>query len=166
MWRVIFFDVPIFCAASLSVAVFYICAQRELHPRTWMREILLLPLLLAVGIGLALSNGRAVVEALVNHSSEFSRTPKFGIRGNIRGWRPSRYTLRSALPVVELLIAVYFTYLLIATALAGNYLSLPFVALFQVGFVYVAVTSTSQWPAFLHWPARETREPRQEVATA
>ena len=40
--RVFLFDVPIFLTASLSVAVFYICAQRELHPRTWMKEILLL----------------------------------------------------------------------------------------------------------------------------
>ena len=28
---------------------FYICAQRELHPRTWMKEILFLPCLLAFG---------------------------------------------------------------------------------------------------------------------
>ena len=48
-------------------------------PRTWMKEILLLPLLLALGIGLAINNARAVLEALFNHSSEFTRTPKYGI---------------------------------------------------------------------------------------
>jgi len=49
--RVFLFDVPIFLTASLSVAVFYICAQRELHPRTWMKEILLLPALIADAVG-------------------------------------------------------------------------------------------------------------------
>jgi len=46
--RTLLIDVPIFLTASVSVAVFYICAQRELHPRTWMKEIMLLPCLLAL----------------------------------------------------------------------------------------------------------------------
>jgi cellulose synthase/poly-beta-1,6-N-acetylglucosamine synthase-like glycosyltransferase len=165
VWRMLLFDLPIFCAASLSSAVFYICAQRELHPKTWLREILLLPLLLALGIGLSLSNGRAVLEALVNHRSDFARTPKYGIKGNNHSWRPSRYLIRSALPVIELLFAVYFTYLLISAAVAGHYLSLPFIALFQVGFVYVALTSISHWPLIPMWPHRQA-ETHREVATA
>src|SRR5207302_1076950 len=77
--RTLLIDVPIFLAASVSVAAFYICAQRELHPRTWMKEILFLPCLLALGIGLSLNNARAVLEALFNHKSDFTRTPKYGI---------------------------------------------------------------------------------------
>ena len=61
--RTLLIDVPIFLTASGSVAVFYICAQRELNPRTWMKEILLLPALLALGVGLSLNNARAVLEA-------------------------------------------------------------------------------------------------------
>jgi hypothetical protein len=77
--RMLLVDVPIFLTASCSVAVFYICAQRELHPRTWMKEILLLPALLALGVGLSLNNARAVLEAVFNHKSDFARTPKYGI---------------------------------------------------------------------------------------
>ena len=56
--RMFLLDVPIFLTASVSVAVFYICAQRELHPRTWMKEILLLPALIALGVGLSINNAR------------------------------------------------------------------------------------------------------------
>jgi hypothetical protein len=42
IWRMILLDIPIFISASLPAAVFYICTQRELHPKTWMKEILLL----------------------------------------------------------------------------------------------------------------------------
>ncbi len=79
--RFCLFDAPVFLAASVSVAVFYICAQRELYPRTWMKEILLLPPLIALGIGLSLNNARAVLEAIFNHTTAFVRTPKYGIAG-------------------------------------------------------------------------------------
>src|SRR5438552_7006809 len=58
--RTLLVDAPIFMTASVSVAVFYICAQRELHPRTWMREMLLLSCLLALGVGLSLYKSCAV----------------------------------------------------------------------------------------------------------
>ena len=86
------FDAPVFLAASVSVAVFYICAQRELYPRTWMKEILLLPPLIALGIGLSLNNARAVLEAIFNHSTAFVRTPKYGIAGE--GPRDRRHARR------------------------------------------------------------------------
>src|SRR5436190_10904905 len=62
VWRMVLLDIPIFISASLPAAVFYICTQRELHPKTWGREILLLPALIALGIGLAVNNARAVLE--------------------------------------------------------------------------------------------------------
>jgi hypothetical protein len=146
MWRSILLDIPIFAAASLSSAVFYFCAQRALYPKTWMKEILLFPLLLGLGVGLALNNARAVLEALFNHQSEFTRTPKYGIEGKKQNWRKSRYTsLKSLLPIFELGFAIYFTCLVVKAAIHGQYLSLPFLILFQGGFSYVAITSLAQW---------------------
>ena len=104
--RTFLLDVPIFFTASLSVAVFYICAQRELHPHTWMKEILLLPALLALGVGLSINNARAVLEAVFNHESEFKRTPKYGIEHKAQAWRSCRYRpLRSLLPIIEIAFA-------------------------------------------------------------
>ena len=167
LWRMVLVDVPIFCAASLSVAVCYICAQRELHPKGWMKEILLLPMLLALGIGMALNNARAVLEAVFNQQSEFTRTPKYGIERNSQTWRSSRYLpLKSLLPFLELAFALYFTRFVVYAILAHNYLSVPCRILFQAGFTYVAFCSLAQWlPRFSRQPRNgDPGEPGEVVA--
>jgi cellulose synthase/poly-beta-1,6-N-acetylglucosamine synthase-like glycosyltransferase len=146
--RLFLFDLPIFLAASVSVAVFYICAQRELHPRTWMKEIILLPALIALGVGLSISNARAVLEAVCNHQSEFKRTPKYGIERKSQTWRSCRYMpLKSFLPIFEIGFGIYFSYLVYYAFVLGHYFTLPFLVMFQVGFLYVALSSLGQW-----WP--------------
>ena len=149
--RMFLLDVPIFLSASLSVAVFYICAQRELHPHTWMREILFLPALLALGVGLSINNARAVLEAIFNHQSDFKRTPKYGIENKSQAWRSCRYTpLKSLLPIVEVAFALYFSYFLWYALAHGQYFAIPFLVLFQAGFLYVAISSVAQrWPRFI-----------------
>ncbi len=140
--RMLLVDVPIFLTASLSVAVFYICAQRELHPRTWMKEMLLLPALLALGVGLSLNNARAVLEAVFNHESDFARTPKYGIEHKKQSWSTTKYMpLKSLLPMLELAFALYFTYFLWFAIRHGQYLSVPFLLMFQLGFLYVSMSS-------------------------
>src|SRR2546425_5419315 len=140
--RTFLIDVPIFVAASGSVAVFYFCAQRELHPRTWMKEILFLPCLLALGIGLSLNNARAVLEALINHKSDFTRTPKYGIERKSQPWRSCKYRpLKSALPLAELAFAIYFSYFVVFAIVHGQLLSVPFLLMFQGGFLYVCLSS-------------------------
>src|SRR5213594_1847163 len=145
--RTLLIDVPIFLTASVSVAVFYICAQRELHPRTWMKEIMLLPCLLALGIGLSLNNARAVLEALINHKSDFTRTPKYGIERKSQRWRSCKYRpLKSTLPLVELAFAIYFSYFVVFAIAHGQFFSVPFLLMFQSGFLYVCLSSFgSRW---------------------
>ncbi|MGH8095361.1 MAG: cellulose synthase family protein [Chthoniobacterales bacterium] len=159
--RMLLLDVPIFLTASLSVAVFYICAQRELYPRTWMKEILLLPALIALGVGLSINNARAVLEAVFNHSSEFKRTPKYGIHSKSQSWRSCRYMpLKSFLPLVEIGFAIYFSYFVWFALRHGQYFTLPFLVMFQCGFLYVALCSLGQWwPRLSFPPAREVAFP-------
>ena len=146
--RTFLIDVPIFLTASLSVAVFYICAQRELNPRTWMKEILLLPCLLSLGVGLSINNARAVLEAMFNHHSEFKRTPKYGIERKSQPWRNCKYMpLKSFLPIAEMAFAVYFSYFVWYAIDHRQFLSLPFLVMFQAGFLYVSFSSLVQW-----WP--------------
>src|SRR3954466_4599048 len=144
--RTLLLDVPIFMTASVSVAVFYICAQRELHPRTWMKEILLLPALLALGVGLSINNARAVLEAVFNHKSDFARTPKYGIERKSQAWRSCKYMpLKSLLPIAEMAFAVYFSYFVWFAIVNHQFLSVPFLLMFQGGFLYVSLSSLSQW---------------------
>jgi cellulose synthase/poly-beta-1,6-N-acetylglucosamine synthase-like glycosyltransferase len=155
--RMLLLDVPIFLTASLSVAVFYVCAQRELYPRTWMKEILLLPALIALGVGLSINNARAVLEAVFNHHSEFKRTPKYGIEKKSQSWRSCRYMpLRSLLPLIEMAFAIYFSYFVWFALRHGQYFTVPFLIMFQCGFFYVALSSMAQWWHRFSFPA--TRE--------
>ena len=113
-----------------------------------MKEMLFLPCLLALGVGLSLNNARAVLEAIFNHQSEFARTPKYGIERRSQPWRACKYKpLKSLLPIAELGFALYFSYFVWFAILHGQYLSVPFLLMFQGGFFYVGLSSLRPW-----WP--------------
>lgn len=159
-WRMFLIDIPIYLSASLPAAVFYICAQRALYPKDWLKEILLMPMVIALGIGLAINNARAVIEAILGHQSEFTRTPKYGIQSKTQSWRGARYIpLKSILPFVELGFAAYFLYLLRFAIDEEQWLNAGFLALFEVGFSYVALCSLAQWVPALRFPGRDTGTP-------
>src|SRR5213075_3556786 len=154
--RTVLVDIPIFLAASASVGLFYICAQRELHPGTWIKDLLFLPCLLALGIGLSLNNARAVLEAMLNHKSDFTRTPKYGIERKSQPWRTCKYRpLKSALPLAELAFAIYFSYFVWFAIAHRQFLSVPFLLMFQGGFFYVSLSSLLPWsPKFTFGASR------------
>jgi len=158
--RTLLIDIPIFLTASVSVAVFYVCAQRVLHPRTWIKQILLLPCLLALGIGLSLNNARAVLEAIFNHHSDFTRTPKYGIERRSQSWRACKYRpLKSLLPIAEMGFAIYFSYFVWFAIAHRQFLSVPFLLMFQGGFLYVSLSSLAPW-----WPKINVANSRSSPA--
>ena len=144
-WTKLFLvDMPLFLAASVSITAFYLCAQIELHEK-WWKKLLYLPVLMAVGIGLSLNNARAVLEAIFNHQSEFVRTPKFGVRTRGESWGQTRYRAwRGLIPYLELLFGFYFSVLLLRAADNAQWSSIPFVAIFAIGFLYVGFMSLMQ----------------------
>jgi cellulose synthase/poly-beta-1,6-N-acetylglucosamine synthase-like glycosyltransferase len=140
-WKLVFVYFIIFFAATFSVFLYYSVAIKESLGKLWP-QILYLPLLLALGIGLSLNNGRAALEALFGHRSEFKRTPKFDIKGRQDTWKRKLYKPgHSYQPFVELLIASYFTYGWVYFILQDIYYSIPFFLLFQVGFYYTGLSS-------------------------
>jgi len=146
IWRTVLVDIPIFLSASMPAAVFYLCCQRELYPRSWWKEILYMPALLALGIGLAVNNARAVLEAMFGIESEFTRTAKYGIEGRGQSWRKTKYSpLKSIAPFIELAFAVYFIRFLFFAFQHEQWLAVPFLALFAGGFAYVGICSVAQW---------------------
>ncbi len=78
---------------SLGTPVFYALAQRRLYPDDWPRRMLILPVVLIMGMGMALTNTLAIlggaVGALCGAQEEFKRTPKF----ERTAWISSRYAL-------------------------------------------------------------------------
>ena len=60
----LYIDLPLFMASTFSISSFYLVSQKELFPGKWYRALLYLPFLMALGIGLTITNTRAVLEAL------------------------------------------------------------------------------------------------------
>jgi hypothetical protein len=136
-------NVPIFFFASVSVVVFYLVAQKALRPGQWWREIPYLPLLLALGIGMSISNAKAVIEALCNHETAFVRTPKYGI-GQVKrqDWKKSSYkAMKTLTPFVELLFGFFFLFVVVEAAMKANWSSAILLLPFPVGFFYTSLSS-------------------------
>ena len=114
-------NVPIFFFASVSVILFYLTSQKALRPATWWKEIPYLPLLLALGIGMSITNAKAVIEALCNHQTAFIRTPKYGIEKNNSDWKKSSYkAMKTLTPFVEFLFGCFFLFVVIEAAMQGR----------------------------------------------
>jgi hypothetical protein len=110
---------------------------------------------MALGIGLSINNARAVLEAVLNRRSEFLRTPKYGIERRAQRAKNGGYAaIRTILPMIELLFAIYFSYFIVQAFQNREFLSLPFLMLFQVGFAYVALSSIWQRVSRLQWTER------------
>lgn len=145
-WQTILVDVPIFLATTVSIAIFYMVAQRHLNPKGWMKDMLHLPMLLALAIGMSVNNARGVLEAMFKRQSEFTRTPKYGQGATPSRQRTVRYLpIRSLLPLIEILFAIYFSYCTWGAIMSGAWSSVPFLLLFLVGFAYVASQSIGFW---------------------
>jgi cellulose synthase/poly-beta-1,6-N-acetylglucosamine synthase-like glycosyltransferase len=143
-YEMLLIDVPLFCAATLSVGNFYVVSQRELY-KDWTKVIRYLPFLMSVGIGLSINNSRAVLEALLGRQTEFARTPKYGIERESDDWMAKRYRQSMALqPAIELSLGLYFTMTVFYALVNQIYGTLPFLLLFQVGFLYTGLLSAVQ----------------------
>ena len=143
-YEMLLIDVPLFFAATASVANFYVVSQRELYP-DWKTRLRYVPFLMAVGIGLAVNNTRAVLEALFHHETAFARTPKYGIERGSDQWAGKKYQQAVAIqPLVEIALGLYFTMTVFYALANGIYGSLPFLVLFQVGFLYMGLMSVIQ----------------------
>ena len=137
-------DIPLFAAATLSFCNFYMVAQRELYP-DWKSRLKYLPFLMSIGIGLCVNNTRAVFEAVFGKQSEFARTPKYGIERQSDEWVGKKYHQSVGIqPLVELALGLYFTATVFYALTNGIYATIPFLMLFQVGFLYTGLLSIMQ----------------------
>jgi cellulose synthase/poly-beta-1,6-N-acetylglucosamine synthase-like glycosyltransferase len=144
-WVMLFFDLPIFAASTLSIAVFYVLSQRELFPNKWKGSILYMPMLMAVGIGLTVTNSKAVMEAIFGIQSPFVRTPKFSVTKKGEKSQAKKYRKRLKLaPWIELILGCFFGWAIVYNLMSGNFFTPPFFMIFIVGFWYTGLMSLLQ----------------------
>jgi cellulose synthase/poly-beta-1,6-N-acetylglucosamine synthase-like glycosyltransferase len=138
-------DLPLLFFSSISVVLFYGTAVWYLDEKRAPR-MLHLPLVMALGIGLAFSNARAVLEALLGVKSDFIRTPKYRVENDADAtWKRKKYKRkRGLLPLLELGFAVYFMFAIIYSARLHMWGTIPFLTLFFFGFGYMGVMSVVQ----------------------
>src|SRR6476620_8795707 len=142
--EILIIDVPLFFAATASIAVFYVKAQRELYG-DWGQRMKYLPFLMSIGIGLCVNNTRAVLEALFRKQSEFARTPKYGIEEDSDEWVGKKYHQTVGVqPIIELALGLYFSATVFYALVNQIYATLPFLMLFQIGFLYTGLLSILQ----------------------
>jgi len=132
-FQMVYIDLPLFLASTFSISSFYLVSQRELFPKTWPRALIYLPFLMALGIGLTVTNTKAVIEALIGKQSAFARTPKYRVESKLDRVGAKRYHRRLGwVPWVELLIGAYFALTVYYAIENENYITVPFLVLFVV----------------------------------
>ncbi len=164
IWQMVFIDLPLIAASFWSISLFYVVAQRELYPKNWKRSILMLPMLIAVGVGLTIINTRAVMEALLGVETGFVRTPKFAVGEGPVNLETKKYRNRSGwLPYIEILVGAYFAAMMGFAIDTYNYFALPFLALFVFGYWWAGFgTIYQEQQSRLRW----MKQRRMEMSAA
>ncbi|MER3428701.1 MAG: glycosyl transferase family 2 [Pyrinomonas sp.] len=144
-YQLMLFDLPLLFFSTISVALFYGSAIWYLDGGR-SRRLLHLPLVMALGIGLAFSNARAVLEALFGVRTEFIRTPKYRVEhADDATWKRKKYRRRHGLlPLLEISFAIYFLLAFIYAVHMELWGTLPFLALFFFGYAYMGAMSLLQ----------------------
>ncbi len=121
--------------SSLAPSILYLVAQK-MSRKNWKSRMLSLPTLMALGVGVAFNNTRAVVSALSGQKGAFIRTPKAGDK-TVQIYA-SKFPVTS---IIELSLAAYcFMGFKVYTA-HQKFLVGPFLGLYAVGFLVVGTMS-------------------------
>ena len=152
-FQMLVIDLPLFLASTCSISSFYLAAQKELRPKTWLTTLLYMPFVMATGIGLSVRNAQGVLEAIFGKKSEFARTAKFKIEGKSGTFAAKKYKNKSGwMPYFEVALGLYFALAVVYTILNENYATVPFLLLFVWGYLYTGFMSLSQaWFAHLRF---------------
>lgn len=135
-WMVVpwWVDIVLFLVATAAIASFYVVAAVGAKRPGALWRVLAVPAAMALGVGLAVAQTRAVAEGLFGRTGEFVRTPKAGSGGR------SSYRARiDGIAVVETAMAVW---LFVGAGWAvweGWFGALPFLLLFGGGYGFVGV---------------------------
>ncbi len=125
---------------SLGPPFLYAVAQISLYPDQWRRHYKAMLLLILLGSGVALSNTKAVVEALLGVGNIFRRTPKFNVNAQTDRWQNSLYRLPlDSLVIGELVLGLYSLLGAFIAATTGHQFAVPFILLYAFGFGYVGL---------------------------
>jgi cellulose synthase/poly-beta-1,6-N-acetylglucosamine synthase-like glycosyltransferase len=138
-------DLPLFMASTMSISSFYLVSQKELFAKGWRKTFLYLPFLMALGVGLTITNAKAVLEALFGVQSAFARTPKYRVQQKGEKSQAKKYRKRLGIvPWIELAIGCYFAFTVWYAISTENFFTVPVLILFVLGYWYTGLLSLLQ----------------------
>ena len=130
--------------AAIAPSVLYFVAQRCSGYTGWKVRLLSMPILMALGVGIAVSNSKAVFAAITGRKSGFVRTPKSGVGQKKKA--TSHYKQKFPWQaILELGVGVYCIFGMLEYIGAQKFIIGPFLALYSIGFLSVGVLS------FMHY---------------
>jgi cellulose synthase/poly-beta-1,6-N-acetylglucosamine synthase-like glycosyltransferase len=125
----------LFLLGTLAPYLIYGIPQVLLYRRTWYKHILYLPMITIFGAGIAVSNTRAVLEAVMGKTSAFIRTPKSGDK-------PVKYKTRiSKMTLLEVLAGIYCVGAILYYLEVDKLAAVSYMAICATGFILVAALS-------------------------
>ena len=153
--------------AAIAPSVLYFVAQRCSGYTGWKIRLLSLPILMALGVGIAVSNSRAVFSAVIGSKGSFVRTPKSGgSKKKAKSHYAQKFPWQA---VIELGVGVYCIFGLLEYIGAQKFIIGPFLALYAVGFLSVGVLSFMHYISNLiemHKVRKEARKAKKEALQA
>jgi cellulose synthase/poly-beta-1,6-N-acetylglucosamine synthase-like glycosyltransferase len=143
--KMIFFVAFILSLSTFAPTVFYLYSQKELYKK-WWDKMIYMPVLMMVGTGIAVSNTKAFIEALIGKVSTFQRTPKYRIESkkDLISLRNKYIQSIDPLIVWETLFFIYCVITAYYAYIYKKYLIIPFIIIYALGFFYVIYLSVIQ----------------------
>lgn len=129
-------DLPIFLISTISMGLFYWVSDVD---KNWsiFEKILMIPLTIGMGVGLAINNARAAGEALFNYQTAFIRTPKSGERIQKNAY----HSKTSINCYFEVFMGIYFSWVTFQMWRVHNWLFVGLFLIFQYSFYYLGLGS-------------------------
>ena len=128
----------LFLVSTVAPSSLYLFAQKVIY-RNWWKRALFMPWMMCVGVGLAVNNSKAVIEALLRVDSPFVRTPKSGDDSRVNAKR--YFNRSSSLAWLEVAFGLYSAGSLAVCINSGKFFIGYFMLVYTVGFLYIGVAS-------------------------
>ncbi len=141
--NLVLFNLFAISAGTLSFAFFYALTVKEAHGHNWLSYLKYVPVAISVGVGIAVNNSKAVLEAFLGKKSEFRRTPKFAVTSKNDNWRnrKSYVSSKEITAIIEITLGTLFFLQTLYAIYRGYYGWIPFLLIIQFGFLYTGFLS-------------------------
>ncbi len=142
-WQLIPFVAAILISLTGPSALYCVSQISQGRAKGW--NLLHLPGLVFIGVGIALSNTRAVIEAITGTTSPFVRTPKSGNKRKKYSFKANWF------PIVEILMGIYCAFSFVYYLQAGKYIIGQFLLIYTLGFLMVGSRSFLEQFSVREW---------------